>query len=353
MEHKSKIEWINLIRALAIMFVVLCHCTEGIYRFNTESMASADPLSKVFGFTAFSTGRLGVPFFLMISGYLLLDRAYDTEKARHFWKNNWFHLLLCTYIWIIIYNLFDTFFNQVPFSITSLLKEMLFLKSSSMNHMWYMPMLLGTYLLIPYVANGIRSIQFQTTLFPIAIFVLFAFGHPCLNTIRNIVGKIPFPLTFSMGFSGGVYGLYFIIGYFLKKGLLKKINTWIIITMDVLLFGLTVLFQLWAYSKGYTYNVWYDNLFLLVSSVGLFELFSRIKHIPFYNMICLISRYSFGIYLIHNIAKSLTIPWISALNLSRPLKVIILWVILFISSIDASWLICRIPKIGKYITYTK
>lgn len=91
-----RVEWIDLLRVIAIFAVVLVHATETIYGFNVEFMETISMQSKVFAITALAAGRLGVPIFLMITGYLLLDREYDPEKIVRFWKNNWLRLLVCT-----------------------------------------------------------------------------------------------------------------------------------------------------------------------------------------------------------------------------------------------------------------
>ena len=44
--------------------------------------------SRIFQFASLFIGRIGVPFFLMITGYLLVDRVYDDQKVRKFWNNN-------------------------------------------------------------------------------------------------------------------------------------------------------------------------------------------------------------------------------------------------------------------------
>ncbi len=100
-------EWIDLVRVFAIFLVVLCHAVEGgIYNFNLDSMAGLSRISKLFGFGLFTFSRLASCLFLIMSGYLLLDRVYDREKIVRFWKKSWLHLLICTVIWFLIYDLF-------------------------------------------------------------------------------------------------------------------------------------------------------------------------------------------------------------------------------------------------------
>ena len=79
MNNESHIKWIDLARAIAILGIVLCHATEGIYSLNLDYMFGISTRSAAFAFSSFTVGRLGVLQFLMITGYLLLDREYDTE----------------------------------------------------------------------------------------------------------------------------------------------------------------------------------------------------------------------------------------------------------------------------------
>lgn len=43
-----RVEWIDLLRVIAIFAVVLVHATEGIYGFNVEFMETISMQSKVF-----------------------------------------------------------------------------------------------------------------------------------------------------------------------------------------------------------------------------------------------------------------------------------------------------------------
>lgn len=350
---KKRIEWIDLLRTLAIFGVVLCHSTEGVYRLNADYISTISFLSKIFALTLFALGRLGVPLFLMISGYLLLDRNYDSEKTKRFWGKNWLHLLICTEIWFIIYDLFLWKFGGQELNLVYLLEDMLFIRKVNMSHVWYMPMILGMYLLFPFLANALNSMKIRNIRFPIVIFSMYAFGYPFLNIVLKVLDKEPIALQMSFGFSGGAYGVYFIFGYLVKKGVFKKLNSKILALISVFSFICVVIFQLWAYSYNYTYNVWYDCPFLMISSVALFELSSRIKKISCYRIIHFISYYSFAVYLIHNLIRYYILPKITVSDFRKPIQVVMIWFIVISTSIMLAWLLEHIPKVGKYILYIK
>ena len=115
-----------------------------------------------------------------------------------------------------------------------------------------------------------------------------------------------------------------------------------------------VFMQILAYHKEYVYNVWYNNLLLLITAIGLYELFSRMKSITLiYKFAQIISKYSFAIYLTHNIVKELIAVPIKSIPINRPLKTTILTILCFMVSFAISVMVSRIPKIGKYILYMK
>ena len=81
------VENVDLLRCIAILCVILCHAITAVYDIDLESMTPIRP-TVVLAFTLFTIGRTGVPIFLMVTGYLLLDRPYDEGGAVRFWKRN-------------------------------------------------------------------------------------------------------------------------------------------------------------------------------------------------------------------------------------------------------------------------
>lgn len=223
----KRVQWIDAARALGAVFVILCHCTEiiyPIYKLDTAYVASLNLFSRIFAFSAFTLWRFGVPLFLMITGWLLLDRQYDSKSVIHFWKGSCLRLFLCTEIWIIIYDIISALLGSHKLSVGFLVERMLFVRQSPMNHIWYMPMILGMYFFLPLIANALHSVDVSKLKYIVMIFTIYAFFIPTVNiVIRSMDGK-PLSSLFSMGFSGGTYGIYIIAGYLIKKGILKNSN---------------------------------------------------------------------------------------------------------------------------------
>ena len=350
---KDRLFWVDCVRAIAILSVIICHSVEGVYHLNLEFMTALSFRSRVFGFSTFVFGRLGVPFFLMMTGYLLLDRKYDDEKVIKFWKMNWGHLLICTEIWIVLYEIQSLALYGMPFSAGETIQRMLFLRGSRGIQMWYMPMILGMYLLIPIMSRGLSFIRPTFLCFPIFVYSVAIYGVSFINTIRGLLGKEYLSQLFGFGFSGGCYGLYLLMGYAISKGMLKKCKVGYVALIAGGAFIGAVVLQMVSYSHNYLYNVWYDDMFLFLCSIATFELFSRMRIKRESRVISMISSYSFPVYLVHGVLHYSISTYICNLECILPVKVIIFAFISYILSLVIALLISRIPRVGKYILYLK
>ena len=352
--EKTRIKWIDLVRAVAILLVVLCHSTESIYQLRLENVIALSSQSRIFGFVCFTAGRLGVPLFLMITGSLLLPRDYNNENIKYFWKHKWLQLLICTLIWFSIYDLFLVLNNHAHISFLQLIEELLFLRKVNMSHVWYLPTILGLYILLPFVSSVMNKYDKTIFLFPLLIYTFYSLGYNSLNIFYSVYHpELPLSNQFSLGFSGAYYGLYILYGYFISTGTFKKLPSLCVAIISMLAFIAVVFTQIWSYQNGYAYNVWYSNLLILLTSMGIYELFSRTKNIYGYKIIRYISLYSFGIYLTHNIVNIVLTDTVKELAVIMPFKVVLLWIICFAISLIITVLISKIPKIGKYVLYMK
>ena len=102
---QKRILWLDYARCFAIICVVLIHGVERIYVYDAQQTAMLSAGSLLFRNIAFVAGRLGVPVFLAITGYLLLDRDYSSaDKIFRFYKHNLLPIIITTEIWNLIYD---------------------------------------------------------------------------------------------------------------------------------------------------------------------------------------------------------------------------------------------------------
>lgn len=100
-----------------------------------------------------------MPLFLIITGYLMLDRAYSGPKLKRFLKHNYLPLLVSFESWACVAIIAKLAANPSVSSIAEGLRTMLLIGDPFMIHFWYMQMLLGIYLFIPILASFIRTFE--------------------------------------------------------------------------------------------------------------------------------------------------------------------------------------------------
>ncbi len=345
---KTRIEWIDLVRAIAILTVLYIHATDGIFIISSDASMHYTLFSRVFQFASLFIGRIGVPFFLMITGYLLLDRYYDDEKTRKFWRNNCKGLIIITILWAVIYAISLQAVAVGNQSVNFSEAGTLFF-----SHMWYMPMIIGMYLSLPFVTAALRQFDNRTIINATIVFSLLAYVMPFITTLCDINGISGVTIQYSLGFSGGVYGIYLILGYLIKKGEFKRLSMTQLGLMAFVSFAICVIFQYYAFIRGYNFFLWYDFPFVAIGSFALFEATSRRKSVKFYSGVKVLSKYSFAVFLIHNLFRLPLLPVVVKLPFTEPVKAIILWILLIIFSYIAAAIIYRIPRFGKYILYMR
>ena len=346
--NKTRIEWIDLVRAIAILTVLYIHSVDGIYIISSDAIVNMTLTSRIFQHASLFIGRIGVPFFLMITGYLLLDRAYDDEKVKKFWNKNCKTLIIVTVLWAVIYAISLFLISNKYTQVNTVEAGNLFF-----SHMWYMPMIIGMYLSMPFVSKAVRSFDKQTIFQATVIFSLLAFCLPFISLLCDIQGIQNVSIQYCLGFSGGIYGVYIILGYLVKKEMFRKISSKYLWLLTIISFLFCLFFQYYTFIIGYNFFLWYEFPFILTGSFALFELVSRMSSVKFYAEIKFLSKYSFAVFLIHNLFRLPFLPLIVQLPFSEPVKAIILWIILIICSYIAAVVIYRIPKFGKFLLYMR
>ena len=345
---QNRIEWIDLVRALAILTVLYIHATDGIYIISSDLIMNYTLFSRVFQFASLFVGRIGVPFFLMITGYLLLDRTYNDERVREFWNKNCKSLIIVTIIWALIYAICLQFITVSSAQVNTVEAGNLFF-----SHMWYMPMIIGMYLSMPFVSSALSHFDPRTINQATIVFAFLAFLLPFISLVLDMMGLQNMTIQYCLGFSGGVYGIYIILGWLVKKDYFKKYSSNKFRLLAIVSFLICLGFQYYTFVRGYGFSLWYEFPFVLTGSFALFELCSRRKKVRGMKGIEFLSKYSFAVFLIHNLFRIPLLPMVVYLPYTEPVKAIILWILLIICSYTAAVIIYRIPRFGKFILYMR
>lgn len=344
---------LDVARAFAILSVVLCHSVELAYA-NVDYY-SLNTISQLFRIICLTIGRFGVPIFLFLTGALQLKKQIETDKDIFvFYKRNLLPLLLTVEIWIILYNLFLYIING-KFVILKLLRNVLFLEPVNMPHMWYMPLIIGFYVAIPFLAKIVKSFSLKVLAVPGIITIVGFMIIPSINIVLSIFKMKPIAFVIDSSFFGQYSGVYIMVGYYLvNERLLKKYsNIQLAITLIINLI-ITVGLQFFSYQSGVSYNVWYNSITLFIAALCLFELFTRInKKNALSRYFESISKMSLGIFFLHVVVQMILIRLLNIYNISNYLKTAILFVFSLAISIVIIHVFSKNKKLKKYLFLDK
>lgn len=207
-------------------------------------------------------------------------------------------LVITTEIWIVFYNCFNAWFYHSPLDGIILIENMLFIRSTYMPHMWYMPVIIGIYLFIPFIMNGMNHTDVRSMLVPLSVAFFVLFVIPGVDVFLLANGYSAFSSLLDLSFSGGAYGFCIILGYLIRKGVFDRIKTGVLILAGLVSFGFTVFMQIYSDMHGVDYNVWYNAAPLILADLSIFLLISKMKFASG-KIATNISICAFGMYLVH------------------------------------------------------
>lgn len=303
---RERRSWIDCARICAIFCVVLCHAVENFYGSVIRGEAQVGGGLWFAENTLFTIGRLGVPLFLAISGALLLERELTPGR---FYRKSLLPLFVTTEIWIVLNYFFACVFQGMVFRLPDLISEMCFLRTLELSHMWYMPMILGIYLVLPFLSVIARSATDMKAFRLPYLIGIFAFVLiPTVNVFLSeaVPGGEPLKFKPELDFLGGLYGLYLFGGYFITRyRVLEKVKSRYLVLAAGLAFLLNTAGQYYLYINEYYKSsrlLWYSSFFIFVMGMILFEGIRRgFDHPQVYvpEAVEEMARCSFGIYLLH------------------------------------------------------
>ena len=352
-KHKRNYNY-DIIRVIAISLVVICHSVEMVYFENSNVSVQYN----LFYILCHSISRLGVPLFLYLTGTLLLNKKFETNNdIKKFYKHNFLTLIIVCEIWYMCYYLLDMFVFEKTLYFKEFIQIVMFLKPYPLSHAWYLPMIIGIYLTIPFISILVNKYS-KAIKYIMYINIFYVFIIPFINVVLELL-KVDYQLinAFNMPFGGGCYGIYLLIGYFIsqrydnEKGS-KKWNNYLLI----LIFALTFAFNIFVRYK-LNCDSWYNSLTVLVCSYCIYVLSLKIKinSTIVKKWLEKLSVCSFGVYLIHkpiiNLLNKLNL--INNTSYVLPVKVLLYFLLSLIISYILAIIISKFKPLKKYVLFIK
>lgn len=297
-EKRENLFWIDFIRAAAAVGVVIIHVAADVI---TE-FKSVSPLNWWAANFYDSLVRGCVPTFIMVSGALLLSPS--NESISEFFKKRAGRVLIPFLVWTFLYLLW----KKLLFSPD--LGWMEGLRRAAANqvhfHLWFFYILIGLYLVTPVFRFVVRQASRKDLLYFLILCFVMASFLPFVERFVDLIWKVNFRLAILVEPAQGFIG-YFVAGYFLRQYAEEKHQRlaslfWI----GSLIFCMAATY--WVSARlGHYHGIFYENMApnVAVYVVAFFVLAKnanvQLQKLPqsLQQVILLLSKTSFGIYLVH------------------------------------------------------
>lgn len=297
---------LDIIRIIALGMVLLIHCVENTWDMTPKGLSGLDVPVQWLILTMYNLGRLSVPLFLFLTGYLMLGREYKRDDIYKFYKTKVFHLLTITWLWTAIYYLLGVAVGSFKFGAIDFCRQMLFINNSWVApHLWYMPMIIGLYLFIPFISNALNKVSKKVILLLSGLSVFYIFLVPTLDVAMKATDHTPLVGNLDLSFLGGLYGSLMLVGYLVKKYWNKLISVktcWYGVVAIVGIVATVSWHFLVLLVWHYKFNTWYDSFFLLIAASATFIWMLRVlDKLPPRQYLYSSATAVMGCYLVHYI----------------------------------------------------
>ena len=271
---------IDIIRILAFIFIVLLHTVNIQYGINIWILL-------------YGVISIGINLFIMISGYLLLDKS---EKMSVFFKKR----IRGIFPLFIFFNIVYIFVNKVKIMPVLQGKEIV------APHFWYIYMILGLYFITPWLQKVLKFAKKETFII-LVLWFLYSILNPHL--IKFDLPRIPFshfPITEFIG--------YYILGYYIKvdRNKIKKVPFSIIIIIYLIGFFISAISTKYVLLKtGNRISDFFDknSLGTFFMTVSFFTFFIKLDFKNRNEAVKIVSNSTYFAFLVHLLVLKIVVKF--------------------------------------------
>ena len=371
----ERMVWVDCIRFLAIFMVICVHCSDP---FNVSAEARMNPDYNFWGGLYGALLRPCVPLFVMLTGLLILPVH---QNLGFFYKKRVLRIIVPFLIWSVLYNLFPWITGIVGLNM-NILSDMFAYAgelpsqsfSDSLNcilmipfhfsvytiPLWYIYMLIGLYLYMPFFSAWIekatdRQIKIYLLIWLVSLFLPYAYELISTSILGACAWNDFGTFYYFAGFNG-----YLLLGYYLKKR-----HEWPMLR--------TILFSVIAFTVGYVvtyigfrhmtaqpsvterqmelfFMYCSPNVMLMTVAVFLIVQKIRLKSSWLVSALSDIAKCGLGIYMIHYFIVGVGYLVVDKIGIPIPLRIPVTALLVFAGAWFLVSLFYRLaPKCAKWV----
>ena len=208
--HKD-IPWIHLLRGIACLMVVCLHCQ------TAANFYPLDEGTRHFDSVVSLVTKPCVPLFFMITGYLILPYKYGND-IMSFYKKRIPRVFFPLIVWGIIYATLPYFLGMC--SAKKMVSEILLspIKAPQIvgGILWYLFILIGIYLTIPFITERIYVSKRILQLW-LSVWILTSVVYIVKLFVPDILGQNKWVQNFDLTIYFSGYLGYVLMGYYLHN----------------------------------------------------------------------------------------------------------------------------------------
>ncbi|NEW07618.1 acyltransferase [Paenibacillus sp. SYP-B3998] len=295
---RPKIPEIDIVRAIAIIAVVIIHGTANatLLPVGTGSQAFFFILNRACLFT--------VPVFIWISGVVLFYNYYDRwdpSTSFAFWTKRLRRILIPYLLWSVFYYVYNQYMFHGKVTLNAWYLFKLVLSGNASYHLYYMLIIVQFYILFPFVITAVRK-------FPLLNKALIPLGI-CLQAAAYSVNHWVHPLPeYSSLFTSYsalfAFGAFTGIHYAAMSTWIARYRSWILSAMVLGGFAFVGMLLLHQYGWIAVENTWFELallLYCMTAALIFVQLGQNTLHkdSSFSKALTALGAASFGIYLAH------------------------------------------------------
>ncbi len=342
--------WIEYLRTLCILSVIMNHTCMTII--NNSDIDNIGLHIFIVLDEIFMLVRFAVPCFLMISGYLLLNRDKQLPVSKLMRYTGRMFLVLLFFG--TSYSILEIVITSKSISVNAVLQGFLnMLEGNSWSHMWYIYMLIGLYIITPVLKAFIAYTDEKTQR---VVLIALYIGNCAIPMINNF-----FDINIENYMVLDVYVMYYLLGGYLRnsENFLEKREKPIYclgITVIIISCISELLFLLFKHETA-SWNHGASNLLTPLCALAVFVFFMKHHKTPkntiFSKLVLSVASCSFAMYLIHPVFINLTYKMIhiSPMNFSPLIfcGILAFFIVFTVISYIISWIMKKIPLLKKLI----
>lgn len=342
---KQHIYGFSYIRSLACIAIIILHTVySAVLLFGSD----IDAQTNITSMAVVDSMMWAVPCFIMVTGALLLETERKITYKKLFGKYI-LRIFAALVIFGMVFRVFDIIMDKEPVSVAAFLKGLYeIFTGTSWSHIWYLYLLIGLYLLLPFYKKVVDNSSAKEIKYLLAVYIIFLSILPMLEIWGINCG---FYIHVSTIYPFYLFGGYAIYKHIYRPGKAASLGMFIIGTL--LIIGCTVV--RWIYDIPSMEILWgYSSLFVIMQAVGFFALLKDVKHTGFRAVKWLLLKLdecSFGVYLIHMIFVRLILRYMGFNPYENGGILAFVAVIagILVISYAITWILKRIPFLKKIV----